>query len=223
MVKGKYLMLEPPDYDTLEKIEWRNNTQDVKQRLRQEETNIMKRIETYCWRFGNSLEEVQVEILNNDMFAAIFAIEPRRTRFHERTALAWLQDHIPGVKLLPNKGPQSLRVSVDGKIIHVPRQTSQASALDFHWVSGETEIYASHIYTRESGGNQNSRFKEVKTLLKRFRDGLSVRNKSLIVIADGPYYNTKRMSELTRLTQDHPPLSFACHIEEVPALIDQYF
>ena len=44
----------------------------------------------------------------------------------------------------------------------------------------------------------------------------------LMVIVDGPYYNSGKMRELRNNTRAHPPRSYAVHLEEVPDILDEY-
>ena len=85
-------MHSPPDYEMLEQAAWKESADQVKMRLNTQDQNILKKIKTYKWRFGYSEESIKDRIRSDGMFAAWFAKEPRRTKFHERIAAAWLED-----------------------------------------------------------------------------------------------------------------------------------
>ena len=81
-----------------------------------------------------------------------------------------------------------------------------------------------HKYTKEGGGNQDSQYKEMVELMKRFlqcRD----RDITLLIIVDGDYYQKNeetRLNELKHNQRYTPPKSYALSIGELPALIHHY-
>ena len=158
------------------------------------------------------------------MFAAHFAKEPRRQGIHERVAAEWLQQ-LPAVnqfKVLPKKGADAIYVTSDGEIqrgadLHNP----PGKSLDFRWFTGETACYAMHKYTKQSGGDQDNQFTEMRNLLESFircRD----RHCILLIIVDGPYYTKEKLETLKHLTRSHPPKSYATPIGKVPDLLSEY-
>lgn len=184
---------------------------------------VMRRIQTFASRFGFEVEELREKILADPIFAATFTKEPRRQGFHERTAADWI-NALPQVRQferLPQGGKNAWCVSVDGGIRMTKDNPDTASkALDFKWMTGETTFWAMHKYTRESGGNQDSQFKEMKDLLRNFMQHWR-QSDALIVIVDGPYYTGARMDELRHLLRTQPPLSFATPIAGVPEILER--
>ena len=78
-----------------------------------------------------------------------------------------------------------------------------------------------HKFTRDSGGSQDTQFKEMRELLQQFLrcpDETCI----LLVIVDGPYYTEARMADLRRYTRAYPPRSYAVHIQDVPAALADY-
>ncbi len=214
----------PPDYDSIERKAWLENAEEVPKRLSSNDKDLLKRVRTYIDRFRYPESNVKDKIQHDPMFAAHFAKEPRRQSLHERVAADWIcnLNAVKEFESLPKSGREALYITSDGEVMRGNEIRSRPSkSLDFKWKTGATTCYAMHKYTREGGGNQDSQYKEMLALLKLF---LNCRDKSLIliVIVDGPYYTEAKMSELTHSTRDHPPKSFAVHIESVPTILRDY-
>ena len=214
-----------PDYENLEREAWRANAKQVKLRLSEGDSYLMKRIRKYVDRFGYSETEVKNKIKDDPMFAAWFAKEPRRTGFHQREAGKWLsrQDVISEFLILPQSGKKACYITSDGEIQNgeILRGRKPSKSLDFQWLTGSTICYAMHKYTLEGGGNQDSQYKEMQALLSNFQS-CGDRDSILIVIVDGPYYTEKKMNELQNLTRSYPPCSYAVHLEQVPGILEAY-
>lgn len=215
-----FTMPKPPNYEEIEIKQWRKNAKEVVQNLEKKEKNVLKRIKTFIWRFGFPQEQVETKIADDEMFAAHFTKEPRRTGLHEREAAKWLgeQDHVDDFEVLPKSGENALYISNDGEIRqYINRPPSKS--LDFRWKTGEFTIYASHKYTREGGGNQDSQYNEIAHLLEMFQRAQESEEIVLLAIVDGPYYTNNRMNELHRFCRDKPPISAALPIEVVPSFL----
>lgn len=214
-----------PDYESIERTAWKENARDVPSRLLAEDLDLMRRIATYVDRFGYSSAEVKKKILNDPMFAAHFAKEPRRTGLHQKEAAKWLQelDTVSEFQVLPPSGKRALYVTSDGEIQsgEILKGAKPSKSLDFRWLTGTVICYAMHKYTREGGGNQDSQYKEMRDLLRNFQS-CSDQEYVLIVIVDGPYYTQQRMDQLRNDTRLRPPKSYALHLGEVPAILDEY-
>ena len=185
----------------------------------------MTRIELFVWRFDRDREEILSKILEDDLFAAWFAKEPRRQSFHERTATAYLSQfpELQDFSRLAQTGNNALYIDGHGEI----RPGSEfhgdkpSKALDFSWITESgCRCYASHKYTREGGGTQDNQFRDQRTFLRNFQ-ARSTNDTVLFVICDGPYYDDTRMSTLQAHCRTVSPLSYAVHIEEVPELVVQ--
>ena len=211
-------MCKPPNYDAIEAEMWRKNANNVVVSLDEQDKNLLKKIQTYIWRFGYSEIEVHNKIREDKMFRAWFAKEPRRQGFHEIIAGEYLKqfDIIKDFQILNKGGNTAEYITSDGHIINGKNLQDKAIAksLDFKWKTHNIVCYASHKYTKESGGNQDSQYKEQLNLLRdcqRRTQG----DIAFFVICDGKFYNTNKMQELYSLTRFHKPYSFACHVEQV--------
>ena len=62
-------------------------------------------------------------------------------------------------------------ITSDGHIIEGKNLQDKAivKSLDFKWMPNEIQCYASHKYTKESGENQDSQYKEQLNLLRNFQ------------------------------------------------------
>lgn len=162
----------PPDYEDLEQQSWRQNASKVIKKLDDRDPNLLKKIEQYSWRFGFSSEKIEEEIRNNEMFANHFSIEPKRQGIHEKSAADWLENQIEidDFKNLPKSGGNALYISSDGQVIKGSTGIVKSTkSLDFEWKTESKIIFATHKYTKESGGFQDSQFKEIKDLLEKFQ------------------------------------------------------
>ena len=147
----------------------------------------------------------------------------RRQNPRERLAARWI-GKLPEVerfRKLPAGGKHALYVTSDAEVQPgaVLRRKPRKS-LDFEWVTGSTTCYASHKYTKRSGGNQDSQFQEMRDLLKSFQS-CENRQIALFVIVDGPYFTERKMKELEAFTRQTPPRSWAIPIGDLPPLLRQ--
>ena len=212
----------PPDYEGAEKGQWVENANDVARRVNENDKFLIRRIKLFVSRFRYSESEVERKIRKDCMFAAHFAKEPRRQGMHEKMASEWIKslDNVNGFQTLPKSGSGAFHVTSDGEIRH-NMSSSPSKSLDFKWTTRRTTFYASHKYTKEGGGNQDSQFKEVRLLLEHFQKG-AVRDTILMVIVDGAYYTNKKMDDLERFTRSSVPYSYALHIEDVPKILERH-
>lgn len=217
---GLFIMLKPPDYDAFEQILWRKQAKEVIDCLDNNDKNILKKIQTYIWRFGYTEEEIKAHIRRNEMFAAWFTKEPRRMKLHETVAADWLSgiDLISDFESLPTGGKNAWYIAIDGDL-RQGKKPAGVKSLDFGWTTGQYRVFASHKYTKESGGNQDSQFQEVQAMLRFFQQGAVDDHTVVLAIVDGPYYTPKKMSELHRFERINKPMSKALHIEEVPSFL----
>lgn len=212
--------LPPPDYDAIERAEWRENAKQVPTELSENSERLLERINLFIARFGFKLADVIAKIKTDNMFAAHFAKEPRRTGLHEKHAAAWIKA-LPTVKdfeVLPKGGSSAIYVTSDGNIFKGKLGNRPGKSLDFVWKTGTKTCYAMHKYTKQCGGNQDSQHKEMIDLMRNFQ---SCNDKTcvLFVIADGPYYNGPKMEELRNHVRQTAPRSYALPIEELPPIL----
>lgn len=62
-----------------------------------------------------------------------------------------------------------------------------AKTIDFKWEYKDYTIFASHKYTKDSGGSQDNQYKDLQEFIKQSRD-TKLPKTIFIAIADGDYY-----------------------------------
>ena len=212
----------PPDYDSIELTQWRENAATVRDEILAGDERVEKRMRLFVTRFGFAIADVRDRALHDPMFAAHFAKEPRRTGLHEFTAAEWITDlpEVHGFRTLPKAGKNALYVSRDGGIISRPAGGPKpGKSLDFVWVTGDITCYAMHKYTKEGGGNQDSQFDEMVEALRRFHSCTDP-TVALFVIVDGDYYTGTRLAQLRNFARRDPPRSFALPIGDLPEALE---
>ena len=144
-------MREPPDYDRIETIFWREWAKDVLDRLKRRDASLIKRIYTYIARFGYPMDAVVNKIKTDEMFAAHFTKEPRRTSLHGNLALEWLKetDVIREIEKLPSSGEVVVYITSDGEI-RAGMLNAPSKSPDFRWRSGRHTIYPSNKFTKKA-------------------------------------------------------------------------
>lgn len=215
-------MRNPPDYEGIEGKLWKDNAEEVVKRLDGEDEYLLKRISTFVSRFGYPTDNVKDKIRTDKMFSAHFAKEPRRQGLHEKIAAEWLkiENEIKDFKTLPKSGRNAWYVTSDGNL-QQGMKPAPSKSLDFRWESGKYTVFASHKFTKEGGGNQDSQFKEMRLLLEHYQKGAEKDNIILLVIVDGPYYTETRMRDLRRFERAVSPISKALPIEQVPGFLKE--
>ena len=217
----------PPDYPSLEIIQWEQAKDEVKAEAEAKSSRILKVVRSFATKFGYQEQEVLIKIIDDDMFAAHFAKDPLRTGLHEREAARWIES-LPWVfefERLPSGKPRGLKVSSDGNIeTEVGNRKLPGKTLDFRWRTGGKTFYAMHKYIKESGGHQDNQHNEMKELLTRFYR-CQADNIVLVVIADGNYYkehDRRRLKELRQHERQTPPQIHVLPIEELDDLLREY-
>ncbi|MCY3884160.1 MAG: hypothetical protein OXG24_04505 [Gammaproteobacteria bacterium] len=217
-------MHKPPDYQAIEYAIARKGASQVVERLDAADKDLLKRIEWFVDRFGFQPQTVRDEIRRNKMFSAHFAKDPRRTGFHEKVAACWLKQFgntISEFKTLPKSGKNAWYITSDGHMQKNVRPKPSKS-LDFKWKTGRFTVYATHKYTREGGGNQDSQYDEVKLTLRHFQNGAVDDDTMFLAIVDGPYYTEEKLTELNRFERIKAPYCKAMHIEYVPNYLEHH-
>lgn len=213
-----------PDYEEIIKGLWPQNAAEVPQLLESNNKYLKKKLTTYSERFGYCDTEIKEKITTDPMFAANFAKDPSRTGIHEKIACDWLAklDIVENIEKLPTRGKNSMYVTRDGEIRKVSTKHKPSKSLDFRWTSGGYKIYASHKYTKQSGGAQDNQFKDVSILLEHFNKKSEDRKIVLLVIIDGEYYNTQKLEDLHRFCNAVTPFSWALSIGDVPKWLEKH-
>lgn len=162
-------------------------------------------VSAFCERTGYSRDDVERKIREYEMFKWCFVKSPIKQGIYEKIAAEFI-DGLPGITDFHNHGPKDLHL-VQGDVIPEEKLGSmkpECKSIDFSWKYNGTMFYASHKYTKESGGAQDNQYKDLQCFI---REALKVADdRAFVAIADGGYYDSldthagkTRMSHLKSL------------------------
>ena len=195
----------PLDYEARYREAYRDNVRNVLRDLRN--GRLEKKINNFCHLHGFESEDVIGQIKDNGIVAACFAVNPNRQNIYEKIAADFIKN-IDGVNDFKALSSNDLIV-VSGGVL--PKREfkgaggqAAAKTIDFKWRYGTLTFYASHKYTKESGGSQDNQYKDLQAFLKECIQTNSPDN-HFVAVADGPYYQNRNgqagVSRINRLKQ----------------------
>ena len=159
------------------------------------------KLNNFCKKWGYERDYINNEIKNNNILLLSFVKEPSKQTFHQHFAAKWLEKlpFIEDFKELLAGGNAALHI-VEGQVVNgleERKQNYSCKSIDFFWkyTFGKKELcfYATHKYTKESGGSQDHQYNEVQNFLKEAMC-CTDKNKFFFGITDGPYYNLREAS-----------------------------
>lgn len=155
-----------------------------------------------------TIDEMKERILLDDFTGSVFLKEPSRQNFTERAATKFLEK-ITVLEHFTAHGSASKYFLYNGQII-TQRQIGLKS-VDFSWLVGDYECYATQKYTNEAGGAQDNQFNDVVAFLKEANNLPS--NCYIFAIVDGSYYTPEKIKILKNI--QHSDQVIVCSLEEV--------
>ena len=218
--------MSPPDWENESLKLWCKNAAEVPREIAAGDGGMMQKIATYCMRFGFETKKVIAKISGDAMFAAHFAKDPAKQGIHELIAAEYLRkiSMIGDFEILPKGGKNALFIDASGGLRKRGDKSATSAqdskSLDFFWRTAEFVCYASHKYTKESGGAQDHQFRDQKRFLENFQKHEN-RRAACFAICDGAYYAADKMDELRAATRKTPPLSFAANVEDVAGKLQE--
>jgi hypothetical protein len=138
------------------------------------------------WGGNFTYQQIEENILNNDVVAAMFSKDPKKQNIPEKEV-----EKILNSPKLPQAGKNCIRFNDDGDIVHL--STGATKSADFSY----NGYYATQKYTTSAGGAQDNQKNDVIDFLKRG----SIKYK-VMAIVDGDYWDIHR-SELKSLFADN--------------------
>jgi hypothetical protein len=153
-----------------------------------ENSDFVLKITNHAEKFGRSFDEVKEKIMNDDMYAEIFAKDPSKQNIYEKLAAKYISDLdiVSNFRNLPNSAKMFV---VEGFVVNT--RQNDVKSIDFHFKIGEKNIYASHKYIKATyGGAQDNQYNEVRNFLRNCNK-INSGNDFYIAICDGPYFETK--------------------------------
>lgn len=212
-----------PDYEGLERKAWQDSFHKIHDQYANKNSNLIKKIRTFSERFGFDEKVVCEKIGCDALFRAHLAADPKKQNLHEKIAAEWIGDiqEVFDFQKLLRTGRNAVFLGSNGEFIdgqNAKGNDKERKSLDFKWRTDNWMVYASHKYTKQTGGNQGNQYKEIEGLLSRFLKS-KAKDTVLISIADGDCYSKERMKSLNHNRRRDMPLSFAIHIEELPGIL----
>jgi len=190
-----------------------------------------KKINNFCKRHGfcenDVIDIIKSESKAGEIVRAFFAKDPKKQNIFEKMACEFIEamgvdefENLPNNELIVTNG-----AVMDRKTFKSKGGTAQAKTIDFKWKYKGATFYASHKYTKESGGAQDNQYKDLQAFIKD-ANHTTLDNTYFIVIADGPYYNTRDgetgKSRIDTLkSKAHPPAVHACTMGELETLMKE--
>lgn len=196
---------------------YRANVKDAPRAARAGELDT--KIDRFCKLHCCDRDFLVREIERNEIVAACFAKNPNKQNYYETVAIAYVKA-LQGVRNFYGPHDSPKQVIVNGAVMNATDFSKaggsvEVKTIDFRWEYEGRYFYASHKYTKESGGSQGLQYIELQQFIK-LANMCGAENRYFIAIADGPYYDgfegkgkKTRMKRLQELTTDH---TRACHI-----------
>ena len=216
------------NFEAIEHARNMENLAAMEQLVADRSDSLAERIATFSEQFKIP-EDRFWQALDDDPIgplAAVLATYARRQNIHEEAAADYIEqmDHVEDLKKLPSQGRGIHYVSENGQIVLRSqlgrREPRPSEALDFTWQTGDLTCYAAQKYTKEGGGNQDSRFDETIRLLSSFRQHQD-ENVAMFVLVDGAYYTENRLEQLQELAREESPRSYVTSINDLQQILHQ--
>ena len=209
------------DFDAIERVQNRKNLSDVGPEIIDRSRRLQERIRHFSSQFGIA-EELYWEALERDPdgpMASVLAKEARRQNIHEKAAAEFVGrlDKASYFQKLPSHGPDAFYINTDGQVVAgrtLGSARKPSKSLDFSWRTGGIHCLASQKYTKVGGGNQDSQFNEIETLLRNFQ-GRTNNSVALFALVDGDYYTEERINRLRSLCRTTTPRSYVTGVNSL--------
>ena len=214
------------DYKESYKRAFQRNRDLVLAELRQ--GKLEEKIERFSILHGFTPNEISRCLETCPPFRATFAKNPNKQNFYEKKAAKFI-DNLQGVENfinLPNNKLAVVRGSVfDYQEISTKGGITKAKTIDFQWVYNGFLCYATHKYTAEAGGSQDSAYKDLQLFIEEC-NSCSLPRTFFFVIADGDYYDLLdskvKVTRIKRLKQlSNKSNVYTCTINELEILLQQ--
>lgn len=161
---------------------------------------IIKKIKTYIINTGvdKTITDVQMEITNNEMFAAFFIKDTSKQNIYEKLQLSLIKKVESGCKKLPSYGKNCLYL-YENKIENV--KSTIGKSIDFIINKNDKNIYIYSKFTKDIGGAQDNQANDAKDfIIKASKYVDNVQDNSYFwFLGDGEYYENKSFQEQIKL------------------------
>ncbi|MCL2844069.1 MAG: hypothetical protein FWE23_01250 [Chitinivibrionia bacterium] len=188
------------------------------------DTDDMKfKIQSWADKFGYSFDEILEKIKKDPIFSCVFAKDPAKQNLYQKLAANYIErlSVVKDFATLPQGGKKALYL-VNGKLLDgnvLDKASKDTKSIDFAWKVGDYLFFASHKYTKDSGGAQDNQYADIQEFLRHARDN-NYKKHIFLAICDGKYYLQKdaqtgsetKIERLKKLTCQN---SFVITIEEL--------
>lgn len=210
----------PLDWDRPVRDEWARNHK----RFRISEAD--QAIRTFVWKTGLDRKAVENKIKTDDMFKWCFVKDPKKQNIYKNLA----ENHIRSIPQVTGfvrlgAGEKSICGGAVMPRAEVMKRGGDPSpkSIDFQWRTGKYTVYASHKYTKQSGGAQNKQYHELLGFVEDANHS-NIKDAVFIAIADGPHYDgtdsIRGKSRMESLRQACNQKSvFACRTEDLEGIL----
>ncbi len=183
---------QKPNYDGEFVAAIRANVSKVIDLLDKKDAGLSKRVNTFASRFDFVVESIEEKIRKDEVFRAVFAKDPGKQKIHENIAARFIEQ-MQGVVGFQQLGHDAL-VVFGGRVetrkaVLAAGAGATAKTIDFEWISNGRKIYASHKYTKQSGGAQDNQYKDLQLFIREANES-NLKDTYFLAIADGDYYLT---------------------------------
>lgn len=191
-----------PDYEGDFVRAIRVNLTQVINQLDAKNEGLARKIGTFASRFEFAIDVVEQKIREDEMFRAFFAKDPGKQKIHENIAAAFIT-RIPLIENFEQLAHDGL-VVIQGAVrprkeVRAEGATARAKTIDFAWDTCGKKVYASHKYTKHSGGAQDNQYRDLQEFIREANES-NRRDAYFLAIADGDYYSgTDTNSHTTKL------------------------
>ena len=182
-----------PDYEKEFVVSIRKNLNEVLELLKSKDAGLVQKMRTFSSRFNFVIGEVEAKIKKDLMFRAFFTKDPAKQKIHENIAARFIES-LPNVHNFRQLGHAELLVLRGGILTRKEYKksgaTSKAKTIDFCWETNKKIVYASHKYTRASGGGQDNQYFDLQEFIREANES-NLPKTYFLAIADGDYYKMK--------------------------------
>ena len=183
-------------------------------------------IRTFMLKTGMPRKAVEDKIRTDDMFRWCFVKDPKKQNIYRDLAASYIRSIPQVTSFVRLKAGERL---ICGGTVMSREEAKKRGAnpspkpIDFQWKTGKHTVYASHKYTKESGGAQGKQYHELHSFIDDANHS-NLKATAFIAIADGPHYDsTDSIRGKTRIESLRQACNrtsvFACRMEELQGIL----
>jgi hypothetical protein len=193
--------------------------------------NMQTKIANWANKFGYSYTEIKNKIKNDEIFRCVFAKDPSKQNLYQNLAATYVNSlyNVENFRVLASGGNDAMYL-INGKLFsgeNLKNKAKEIKSIDFSWNTGIYIFYASHKYTKNSGGAQDNQYIDIQNFIRNTRDS-NEKNTIFFAICDGEYYqkrdsatgDSSKIERLRRLTDNKT--SFVLTIDELVDFLEKY-